>query len=81
MHIGLRLSAAIATGLLCCVSTDAVAWQRPKAQAAPKTEACPEMGDGFVRIAGSTTCVKLSGLVRVEVAHGGGGPAYEASGH
>lgn len=51
----------------------ASAWPRPKGEPAPAPRACPEMGDGFVRVAGSDTCVKIGGNVRVEVMRQSGG--------
>ena len=48
---------------------------RPKAEPAPPVRAYPEMGDGFVRLPGSDTCVKLGGSVRVEFMKQGGGAA------
>ncbi len=45
----------------------ALARSLPKAEPTPAARPCPEMGEGFVRLAGSDTCVKLGGSVRVEV--------------
>lgn len=42
------------------------AWSPPKPVAEAKMRACPEVGEGFVRLPGSDTCVRLNGLVRVE---------------
>lgn len=64
--------------LVCAVAlaaTPAVARSLPKAEPAPKAQACPEVGDGYVRIPGSGTCVKVGGDVRVEVMRQGGGGA------
>ena len=38
-------------------------WPKPQDEAA---SSCPDLGPGYIRIAGSATCVKLSGRVRVE---------------
>lgn len=52
-------------------------WARPlpKTEPAPPARACPEMGEGFVRLSASDTCVRLGGSVRVEVMRQGGGAA------
>ncbi len=49
----------------------------PKSDPTPAPRACPEMGEGFVRLAGSDTCVKLAGSVRVEVMRQSGGGTSE----
>lgn len=43
-------------------------WGRPlpKAETTPPARACPEMGEGFVRLPGSDTCIRLGGSVRLE---------------
>ena len=48
------------------------AWSPPKRAAEAKMRACPEVGEGFVRLPGSDTCVRLNGLVRVEGMKTGG---------
>ncbi len=45
----------------------------PKSDAAPAMRPWASMGDGFVRLPGSDTCVKLAGSVRVEVMRQSGG--------
>lgn len=45
----------------------------PKTEPAPEARACPEMGEGFVRLAGSDTCIKVGGSVRVETMRRSGG--------
>ena len=72
---------AIAIAALCAACTAAAAWQLPKAQPTSKAEACAEMGEGYIRVPGSTTCVRLSGMVRVEAAHDGGGTTYDPTNH
>lgn len=61
--------------LLIALSTaPALARSLPKSESAPVARSCPEMGEGFVRLAGSDTCVKLGGSVRVEgMKQSGGG--------
>ena len=44
----------------------ALARSLPKSEPTQAARSCPEMGEGFVRLAGSDTCVKLGGSVRVE---------------
>lgn len=39
----------------------------PSARPSQKSKTCPEYGAGFVRIEGSSTCVRGSGSVQVEV--------------
>ena len=58
--------------LLVAASGPAAARPLPKAEPAPRVRDCPEMGDGFVRLPGSDTCVKLGGSVRVEFMKQGG---------
>ena len=54
--------------LAMALSSTAV-WGRPlpKTESTPPARACPEMGEGFVRLPGSDTCIKLGGSVRLEV--------------
>jgi hypothetical protein len=60
--------------LLAVLSTaPALARSLPKSESSPAARPCPEMGEGFVRLAGSDTCVKLAGSVRVEVMKQSGG--------
>ena len=47
-------------------ASPAPAFTRPKTQPDAEVRACPEVGVGYVRIPGSSTCVKVGGLVRVE---------------
>lgn len=44
----------------------------PKSAPAEAAKPCPEMGEGFVRLPGSDTCVKLGGSVRFEFMKQGG---------
>lgn len=44
----------------------------PRREPAEAARPCPELGEGFVRLPGSETCVKLGGSVRVEVMRQGG---------
>jgi hypothetical protein len=62
--------AALLWGLLWALP--AAAFNRPRKEPDIKPSACPEAGEGYVRIPGSSTCVKVSGLVRVEGAATGG---------
>ncbi len=66
-------------GLLCLLlaapAGPALARSLPKGDPAPALRSCPEMGEGYVRLAGSDTCVRLSGSVRVEVVRQIGGSA------
>ena len=64
---------------LMLLAAPALARPVPKGAPAPELRACPEMGEGFVRLAGSDTCVRLGGYVRVEVT-GQGGRGAAASG-
>lgn len=50
----------------------AAAWSPRKREPEPKPRDCPELGEGFVRLPGADTCVRLGGLVRVEGARVGG---------
>lgn len=61
--------------LLAATAGPALARPLPKGDPAPELRACPGMGEGFVRLAGSDTCVRLAGSVRVEVMRQGGGSA------
>ena len=44
----------------------------PKAEPPPKMRECPEVGEGYVRLPDSASCVKIGGLVRVEAVKRGG---------
>ncbi len=59
--------------LLAAPAVPTLARSLPKSDPAPELRACPEMGEGYVRLAGSGTCVRLSGSVRVEVTRQSGG--------
>ena len=48
------------------------AFNRPKKEPDAKVRGCPEIGEGYIRVPGSNTCVKVDGLVRVEGAIRGG---------
>ena len=65
-RLGLCMLLALSTG-------PALARSLPKSDPAPEAKPCPEMGEGFVRLPGSDTCVKLGGSVRVEVMKQSGG--------
>ena len=65
----LRAALGLVTALGASAAT---ARSRPRAEPAEAARACPEMGEGFVRLPGSDTCVKLGGSVRVEVMKQGG---------
>ncbi len=68
---GPRSVAAIACSAVICgvLAPAASARNLPKAEPSPKVVACDGMGEGFVRVEGSSTCVKLDGSVRAEFAH------------
>ncbi len=67
---------AIWGAALLVAATPVLGRQLPKSQPAEAARPCPESGEGFVRLAGSDTCVKLGGSVRVEVMKQGGGAAF-----
>lgn len=58
------------TALLCAASllgaSPASAFNRPKKEQDAKLRDCPEVGEGYVRLPGSDTCVRVGGSVRVE---------------
>ena len=47
-------------------ASPASAFNRPKKEEDAKVRACPEVGEGYVRLPGSDTCVRVGGSVRVE---------------
>ena len=47
-------------------ASPAAAFNRPKKEPDAKVRSCPEIGEGYVRLPGSDTCVRVGGLVRVE---------------
>ena len=55
----------LCTLALACASP-AAAITRPKEEPEAKAAACPEIGEGYVRVPGSDTCIKVGGSVRVE---------------
>lgn len=61
----LLLSAAVSAG-------PALGRSLPRHEPTEAARPCPELGEGFVRLPGSETCVKLGGSVRVEVMKQGG---------
>ena len=65
---------------LCWPAVQGEARPLPKASPAPKVETCPGMGEGFVRVEGSDTCVQMSGSVRVELMHQSGGSSLDPDG-
>ncbi len=68
---GPRLAATIACSAVICgaLAPAASARNLQKGEPSPKVVACDGMGEGFVRVEGSNTCVKLGGSVRAEFAH------------
>ena len=67
----LLVTTALATALFTALwasfwASPAAAIVRPKKEPEPKARACPEIGEGYIRIPGSDTCVRLGGSVRVE---------------
>lgn len=62
------------------VPSPASARNLPRAEPPPKVVACDGMGEGFVRVEGSNTCVKLDGSIRAEFAHTSSGGLLSPSG-
>ena len=60
-----RMTICLAAVALLAASP-ASAFTRPRKEPDAKPRACPEIGEGYVRIPGSDTCVRVGGLVRVE---------------
>lgn len=64
---------ALLSGLmLTLAAVPAAAKEAKPAAAQAEPRACPEMGPGFVRIEGTSTCIKVSGSVRAEFMTRGG---------
>lgn len=67
-----RTVSLVALAALCgapCAILDvapAAAITRPKKEREPDVRACPEVGEGYIRVPGSDTCVRVGGSVRVE---------------
>ena len=59
-----RLTLVGLAGLL--LISPAGAFDRPKKEPDAKVRGCLEIGEGYIRVPGSSTCVKVDGLVRVE---------------
>ena len=59
------MASALAAALI-VAAQPAGAWSPRKRDDAPKVRACPELGEGYVRVPGTDTCVKVGGSVRVE---------------
>jgi hypothetical protein len=63
----------IITGIVAVLPTWVAAAELPKTTTAPPRDAkvtpCPAYGAGFVRVEGSTTCIRIGTTVRVEVGH------------
>lgn len=63
----------IIAGLTAVLPTCVAAAELPKKTTAPprdaKVTACPAYGAGFVKVEGSTTCIRVGTTVRVEVGH------------
>ena len=60
--------------LIALLPAAATAAEQPKKKAVPVTaNPCAQYGSGWVQVRGTTTCVKLSGSMRVET--GTSGPA------
>lgn len=62
------------------VPSPASARNLPRAEPPPRVVACDGMGEGFVRVEGSNTCVKLDGSIRAEFAHTSSGGLLSPSG-
>ncbi len=58
-------SAAAALAVL-SASLPAAAITRPKKEPEAKVRGCPEIGEGYIRVPGSDTCIRVGGSVRVE---------------
>lgn len=60
----------IIASIVALLPTCVAAAELPKKTTAPPRDAkvtpCPAYGAGFVRVEGSTTCIKVGGTVRVE---------------
>jgi hypothetical protein len=54
-------------GLLPAQAQTQASRKQPVPEPSAAVQPCPEMGPGFFRQAGSTTCVRISGFVRGEV--------------
>ena len=72
-----REGRAMARMMLLCAAaalgaSPSSAFDRPKKEPDAKVRNCPEVGEGYIRVAGSSTCVKVGGLVRIEGAAIGG---------
>jgi hypothetical protein len=60
--------------LIALLPAAATAAEQPKKKPAPVTaNPCAQYGAGWVQVQGTTTCVKLSGSIRIET--GTSGPA------
>jgi hypothetical protein len=60
--------------LIALLPAAATAAEQPKKKPAPVTGSpCAQYGAGWVQVQGTTTCVKLSGSIRIET--GTSGPA------
>ncbi|BAU91940.1 hypothetical protein MPPM_3335 [Methylorubrum populi] len=51
------------------------AFERAPHPSEAATESCPSQGAGFIRIPGTTTCIRLSGRVRAGIDAGSSGTA------
>jgi len=60
----------IVASIVAMLPTCLAAAELPKKTSAPPRDAkvtpCPAYGAGFVRVEGSTTCIKVGGTIRVE---------------
>ena len=53
--------------LIALLPASATAAEQPKKKSVPVTaHPCAQYGDGWVQVQGTTTCVKLSGSIRIE---------------
>jgi hypothetical protein len=65
--MGMTRASICAVAGLCALSGLAAGGERrPIAREAEGMRPCPEMGAGFVRLPGSTTCVRISGRLAAE---------------
>ena len=66
----MEMPVARTTILFCAAAllwfSPAQAFDRPKKEPEAKARACPEVGEGYVRLPGSATCVRIGGSVRLE---------------
>ncbi|WP_331286462.1 MULTISPECIES: porin [Methylobacteriaceae] len=75
-----RLGVGFVLALLGLISLPAVAFERAPLPSEAPMEPCPREGAGFVRIPGTTTCLRLSGRVAAGLQTGAGRTAAPVAG-